>query len=605
MPYPKWFATPSSKNGISEISQYSDVQVFVDAEDYYVDLRKEVELTKGGDLICWIGFDGCISPTPTSVNWDTPMPEILQSEESKAYPSRERKTTDIFWFDLLKAASERDVMIRVLLNLHPSPEPINRHKSGNFDLVAKLNTLKNCVAINDFRYLWMNGTNHQKLVLVYNKNGLSAYVGTCDIAPDRINEKWCEVQSKIKGDATIELYNIFSNKWKEHVQVFNRVSSKKPHLPPITNLKTRALVCANFLVQVATTYGNPKRRNPFHFIKVATPPSQNVNLPHRFEITTDNAHIPFAFPLIFLSPTSLIRLGNNFFTENEPEASILINEALKQNSTYAFAPKGHTGIYRLIKKAIESTDRFIYMEDQYLVCDMPMGQYKSMLSILIDKIKSPKFEKLIIFCTRIDDINNEFQQTGWKHRNNFISSLLAANSEKVEICQYKRKDDLNCPGNAWSGLFYIHSKTWIFDDNYLITGSANCNRRGYSHDSELNIGIYAYNDFIKDLRVKLWLKRLNIKGIPKLILYQELLIFKTASKYWADPDLYSLPIENSKKHPFEPKEFKDLNVEEYLKQLENSNNLFTNKPLQTFLKTKYNSTKMNFFWDNVVDPEGT
>ena len=92
------------------------------------------------------------------------------------------------WFDVLKAADAQKVKIRALLNLHPSPavnpstKKADRYKEFNLDLVTKLNAeLANCGAINDFRYLWLNGTHHQKLVLVANSSGLHAYVGTCDV----------------------------------------------------------------------------------------------------------------------------------------------------------------------------------------------------------------------------------------------------------------------------------------------------------------------------------------------------------------------------------------------------------------------------------------
>ena len=84
----------------------------------------------------------------------------------------------------------------MLLNLHPSPKPPTKYKGANFDLVGQLNGLNNCTAINDFRYLYLNGTHHQKLVLVYNsKRGLMAYVGTCDVETGRISAEGGEKYS--------------------------------------------------------------------------------------------------------------------------------------------------------------------------------------------------------------------------------------------------------------------------------------------------------------------------------------------------------------------------------------------------------------------------
>ena len=55
--------------------------------------------------------------------------------------------------------------------------------------------------------------------------------------------------------------------------------------------------------------------------------------------------------------------------------------------------------------------------------------------------------------------------------------LLAAAPEKVAV--------------VVSTTRYVHSKTWVIDDEFAIVGSANCNRRGYTHDSEASVGVYA------------------------------------------------------------------------------------------------------------------
>ena len=66
-----WFSTEFGK-GVSQLYKNSDITAFVDAEEYYADLRAEVEGTTSGDLICWIGFD---------VSGDTPMPAAPSVEQ--------------------------------------------------------------------------------------------------------------------------------------------------------------------------------------------------------------------------------------------------------------------------------------------------------------------------------------------------------------------------------------------------------------------------------------------------------------------------------------------------------------------------------------------
>lgn len=417
-----WFSTEFSK-GLGSIYKSSDVETFVDAEEYYLDLRKEVEQTKSGDIICWIGFDA---------GGNTPMPSQLENQEVKTCPPRIAEQGDKTWFYLLKEANNRNVTIRALLNLHPAPKPVDKYKHANFDLVSKLNSLNNCNAINDFRYLFMNGTHHQKLILVYNaKKGLMAYTGTCDVESGRIIYKWCEVQNKIMGDTAAELYRIFHRRYSEHTQVFSRIGSLKSYLKDVGQLNTTAPQSGNFLMQVATTYGNPNRQNPFLSLISASltnmPANQVLNFTHRIDYYFPGAIIPLG------------SVANDFFNMIEPSAQSLIIENTKQNKTYSFAANGHTGIYEMIKKGIENAKKFIYIEDQYLVCDEKMGRLDSILTLLVNKLKNQDFKKLIIFCTRIDDINDEFLGTGWKHRKNFISTLLNAAYDKVEICQYTSK----------------------------------------------------------------------------------------------------------------------------------------------------------------------
>ena len=58
---------------------------------------------------------------------------------------------------------------------------------------------------------------------------------------------------------------------------------------------------------------------------------------------------------------------------------------------------------------------------------------------------------------------------------------------------------------------------FIFDDAFTIIGSANCNNRGYNHDSEAVVGIFEPHNgdapqygFAKQLRMRLWAEHLNV-----------------------------------------------------------------------------------------------
>jgi phosphatidylserine/phosphatidylglycerophosphate/cardiolipin synthase-like enzyme len=193
------------------------------------------------------------------------------------------------------------------------------------------------------------------------------------------------------------------------------------------------------------------------------------------------------------------------------------------------------------------------------------------------------------------------QQCAWAHREAFVDKLIAKGKDKVVCCQYRRRDDLGAPDRDEKGLFYIHSKTWIFDDQYLVTGSANCNRRGYSHDSELDFGVVdTTGDSVKNLRVRLWKKRLNTEGCKKPPLSDaELNDFLGAAKYWEKPRDFGLTIETDPSKAMDPKVYHDLDFDSYKAKV-------TKAPgAGPEMAAALDSVGKAGIWEFIVDPEGT
>jgi phosphatidylserine/phosphatidylglycerophosphate/cardiolipin synthase-like enzyme len=80
---------------------------------------------------------------------------------------------------------------------------------------------------------------------------------------------------------------------------------------------------------------------------------------------------------------------------------------------------------------------------------------------------------------------------------------------------------------------------FVFDDEYAIIGSANCNNRGYNHDSEVMAGIFeprqgraAQNRFAKQLRMRLWAEHLNLT-------VEQVRNPMTCINRWKDPSIES------------------------------------------------------------------
>ena len=167
---------------------------------------------------------------------------------------------------------------------------------------------------------------------------------------------------------------------------------------------------------------------------------------------------------------------------------------------YQFAASGEQSVKALVLNAIARSRKFIYIEDQYLF-DMSISN--ALRSAL------PNLKKLVILIT--DSVQADDQRQPCLRRKAFIDNLTGGvqpPTDKVIVCQ----------NGASSRVPFIHSKTFIFDDKFAIIGSANLNRRGYTHDSEQNVGIFDTNKrrrffFAHELRMNLWGKLLSKRPI--------------------------------------------------------------------------------------------
>ncbi|MBK8258034.1 MAG: hypothetical protein IPK82_35880 [Polyangiaceae bacterium] len=144
---------------------------------------------------------------------------------------------------------------------------------------------------------------------------------------------------------------------------------------------------------------------------------------------------------------------------------------------------------------ISKAQKFIYVEDQYLVSMDISNSLKAAL---------PNIQKLIILICPTGSVNNELFQTD-SRRKAFLDNI----------------GTFNTPGGklfvSTSNVF-IHAKVVIVDDKAAVVGSANNNRRGYTHDSEQAVTIFDVNKSKKwfwphELRMNLWKKHLGGKPI--------------------------------------------------------------------------------------------
>jgi phosphatidylserine/phosphatidylglycerophosphate/cardiolipin synthase-like enzyme len=162
--------------------------------------------------------------------------------------------------------------------------------------------------------------------------------------------------------------------------------------------------------------------------------------------------------------------------------------------TFLRGRNGEQTVKRMVLHAIAQARRFIYMEEQYLVS----------LEIRDALIRAlPNIAHLTILIP--DGSISDLPQGNFRRRE-FIRPLKAAGGGKVRVFH---------PFPPRAPFGYVHAKMWVFDDEYAIIGSANCNRRGYTHDSEVIAGIVDEGSgedmwMPHRLRVDLWSLHLNV-----------------------------------------------------------------------------------------------
>jgi phosphatidylserine/phosphatidylglycerophosphate/cardiolipin synthase-like enzyme len=161
-------------------------------------------------------------------------------------------------------------------------------------------------------------------------------------------------------------------------------------------------------------------------------------------------------------------------------------------------------IKALLLTAIGNAERFIYLEDQYLI-DLDTA---AALNRAIPKLQHVT---ILILASAINDM-----PLGREYRRDFVSRLTAGlpptNAGKIGVFQLSTSQMKPVFGTHT----YVHSKSWVFDDELAVIGSANCNRRGYQHDSEVDAFIFddarVRSDltFAQQYRMRLWKEHLGV-----------------------------------------------------------------------------------------------
>ncbi|NIJ18683.1 phosphatidylserine/phosphatidylglycerophosphate/cardiolipin synthase-like enzyme [Sphingomonas naasensis] len=166
------------------------------------------------------------------------------------------------------------------------------------------------------------------------------------------------------------------------------------------------------------------------------------------------------------------------------------------------------GIKPALLAAIASARSFIYCEDQYLL-DLDTAR------ALIAAVPRLNHVTILIPGNPITDV-----PFGKEYRRDFVglidTLLLPPHRAKLGVFQLTTSQSAPTFGDHT----YVHSKSWVFDDELAVIGTANCNRRSYTFDSEVDAFIFEDNrregdtrqTFAQRYRMALWQHHLGVPG---------------------------------------------------------------------------------------------
>ena len=139
-----------------------------------------------------------------------------------------------------------------------------------------------------------------------------------------------------------------------------------------------------------------------------------------------------------------------------------------------YAPQGERSVARGYAKAFRRARRLIYLEDQYMWSP-------HLAKLLAEALRRQPGLHLVVVVPRHPDVDGRFALPP-----NDVGRLQA-----IETCRSAARDRVHVFDleNHAGTPIYVHAKAAVIDDVWACVGSANLNRRSWSHDSELSCAV--------------------------------------------------------------------------------------------------------------------
>jgi phosphatidylserine/phosphatidylglycerophosphate/cardiolipin synthase-like enzyme len=147
---------------------------------------------------------------------------------------------------------------------------------------------------------------------------------------------------------------------------------------------------------------------------------------------------------------------------------------------YSFAPAGERSIARACQKALGRAQRLVYLEDQYLWCPDVVGVFAEALAA------RPGLRLIAVVPQFPVAGPRALRATGSE-----VAPQLLARARSLELLTRLGGDRVGIYDleNHAGTPVYVHAKVCVIDDTWATVGSANLNRRSWTHDSELSCAV--------------------------------------------------------------------------------------------------------------------
>jgi phosphatidylserine/phosphatidylglycerophosphate/cardiolipin synthase-like enzyme len=164
-------------------------------------------------------------------------------------------------------------------------------------------------------------------------------------------------------------------------------------------------------------------------------------------------------------------------------------------TTQDYAPSGDRNIWATLMQALEKAKKYVYFEEQYMVSP-------ELRDLLVRVL--PRIDHLVV-------VIDHYGEQSLIARFQFEAARLRFFKPLRDLLGDQFDQKVHVFSLVKNGSPYkVHSKLVIIDDVFATLGSANMNRRGFTHDTETNAFILdgrvvgGVRRFARDLRVRLW-----------------------------------------------------------------------------------------------------